>query len=482
MNKQTTLVFLFLAVTGFIVFYPGLKVGFVADDFIWLEKSRHVSEFNLFDTSSFAFVKGRPGTMLIFSVLDRFFHLYSTGFHCVTLTFHILNAFLLFLIFHTIKLNYGFSLLVSLLFLIHFSNEENIFWAASLCTVFCLFFYLCSVLIYLKWLENSRMIFKISGLIFSVLAVSVREDAVTIPLVFLMLHFWNDKAKEDRPITWVTSFHKNWLFFLPPLFFLIYRWVSLAQDPRGYSFAFSPVIWVQNIAYFLVNLLLPVRYAFDKVGYDVQTEFRNHLMSYQSSVVGVIGISLLILFFLAVRARKKIPNLVKAGLLLFFIGLLPYLFLVGNAPRFLHFSLIGGMIVISSALYAAARLFSMPSPEKFVLLLGAAFTVGNLIVLHERAGWWVRAGQLAENIVAESSVLAGNLEKNEAVYITNLPRRINGVYIFHIGYNEAVSLFHPETDRRLQDIGTKDFDELRSYKDRRIFTYKAGKMQEVRIP
>ncbi|HLG94618.1 MAG TPA: hypothetical protein VI546_07265 [candidate division Zixibacteria bacterium] len=460
------------------IFYPTLSVGFVSDDFVWLKESQNLQQFNPLDSQSFAFSKGRLGTMALFHVLYKFFPTDAGKFHLVMLFFHILNAVLLFSILSHVQLPYAFNFMTSLIFLVHFSNEETLFWVSSLSSIFCLFFYLGAVLFYLKSLSNSSLALKAAVLGCSLLALSIREDALSIPITLVMLNYM---YKREDGLKMLHLLKENFIFLLPSILFLCYRVFAAIQESMGYEFTFNPTIWVQNGLYFILILFVPIRFFFDQLGYQVHEKLRLTIMALKDlQLLSVAGILILTVgVILAFRFRNKIPGHVKTGIALGMIGFLPYFALVGNAPRFLYFALIGGGIVITHAILWLSKqisktYFSWTTAFIEVILVGI-----NFIVIQERSGWWIKSGQTATAILQQTRAAAHALVPRDTLYITNLPRRLNGAYVFHNGYPEAISLIAPEIAGKVRFLGNKNLNELKVFGVKTIYTFEDGKLKKL---
>lgn len=478
MNKRSALVFLVLAIAGFFVFFPSLKAGFVADDFVWLEKSRHLSEFNIFDVNSFACTKGRPGTMALFLAFHELFSTDARRFHLVILIFHIINALLLFVILRCFPLSTRFSFLTALIFLVHFSNEEPLFWVSSLSSVFCLFFYLCALLLYLKYLKKDSLLIKFAVLGCIMVALSIREDALSIPITLVLLNYID---KQEGGLRISNLLGGNIIFFFPSFIHLGWRITAAARESMGYEFTLNPMLWVQNGLYFILNLLVPIRFIFDQAGYSLHESLRLKIMAIRDIRFLIpVGLFLLIAVgILAIRLRKKVSGLVRAGCILGMIGFLPYFALVGNAPRFLYFTLSGAALVIASGIFWLSRQISNTQHRMVAMLLVFIVVTSNFLIIQERSQWWSKATQAITTILQQTKSLTAGLAPGDTMYVVNLPRRLNGAYIFQNGYSEAIVFVTPEISGRVCYLGDKSMDELKEFRGRRVFAFDNGKLREM---
>ena len=484
-NRQTILAALLFFALGFLIFHPALSVGFVSDDFIWLMESQNLQQFDPFDTQSLAFTKGRPGTMVLFLVLHKLFSADAGRFHLVMLVFHILNAVLLFAVLRRFQLPFHFNFTAALIFLIHFTNEETLFWVSCVSSIFCLFFYLGAIYFYLKDLKNGSLIFKTVVLGCSLIALSIREDALTIPVTLTVLHFLRTRKENVRIFD---LWRRDFIFSIPAPIFLGYRRLSAAQESMGYAFSANPAVWVQNGLYFIFNLCVPIRFIFDQVSWGAHEKLRPLIIALKDIPILFVGgvLVLAAVVFLTFRFRNRISGLAKVGATLAAIGLLPYFALVGNAPRFLYFALIGGAIVMAQALFWMSERIYRNRPGRVAAFFGAVLVGASFFIIRERGQWWVKSSQLAFEIIEQTKVQAGSLRPGDTMYVASLPHRLQGAHVFHQGgysawspFEEAIALHAPELAGRVRYLGDKSLDELQEYKGRKVFTFKDGKLQEV---
>lgn len=478
MIKQIAAVMLLFFALGFLVFYPALLVGFVSDDYIWLKESQNPQQYDLFDSQSLVFTKGRPGTMALFFVLFKLFSADASKFHLVMLTFHILNAVLLLAVLRRLKLEFSFSFLTALIFLIHFSNEETIFWASCLSSIFCLFFYLGAVFFHLIKL-------KIAVLACSFIALSIREDALTIPITLLLLEYVSNREAGSKIWDLVK---RNLIFFLPSIIYTGFRILSATNESMGYDFTLNPAIWAQNGAYFVLNLFIHIRYIFDQFGYELHETLLQKIAALQNYSLLAVGETVLLAaaVYLTIKFKKRILGLAKNGMFLSLVGLLPYLPMVGNAPRFFYFALVGGALLVTSASFGISRHISKERPEVLAAAFGIALTGLSFFVIRERGGWWIHSSRVAAEILEQTRTHAEALAPGDTLYVANLPHRINGAHVFHQrGYTawslfeEAVALSAPELAGRVRYLGDKNLKELQESRGRKVFMYVNGKLQKA---
>jgi hypothetical protein len=196
------------------------------------------------------------------------------------------------------------------------------------------------------------------------------------------------------------------------------------------------------------------------------------------AILVVLVISLVFLLLIILFLRKGIPGF-KLGLVMLLIGILPYLLVNGNGQRFLYFSSLGFSISMASLLiYYLERVNKL----RFLNLFIAGILIFNGLVLYERAFWWRKAGEVCQEVIHQAGKIISLSPQDSEIYFANLPQRMNGAYTFHTGFEEAISLFYPETKVKVFDLGQLTNEELQTSKlkyNDNIYVFKAKGFEKV---
>ncbi|HSR18099.1 MAG TPA: glycosyltransferase family 39 protein, partial [Ignavibacteriaceae bacterium] len=137
-----------------------------------------------------------------------------TGRHITNLIFHILNVIQVYLLASVLTRKKTIAFLAALIFAIHLihgtSHSQPVTWISGRVEVFLVFFYLLSILLFLRFFrEGSKASYLFSLTAFS-LALLSKEMAATLPIIiFLFLILSKDKQDDDRilyPLFWVFLF------------------------------------------------------------------------------------------------------------------------------------------------------------------------------------------------------------------------------------------------------------------------------------
>lgn len=271
----------------FVIYFPALDNGFVSwDDDVYLYKNDHIRHINVeFFRWAFGEVHAsnwHPLTWLSHAIDYALWGLNPKGHHLTNNLLHAINTLLVTML--TFKLLTGIrtspkglfadhkalaqvSLVTGLLFGLHPLHVESVAWISERKDLLCAFFYLLSLLAYLRhWrrlpddsatLRNRDYLL---SLIFFALALMSKPMAISLPCVLLMIDWLHGKGLN----------HKAWrkvLIFKAP--FLALALVSavvtlLAQKSGGAitTLATAPLIdrlWVAAYALvaYLQNMVWP---------------------------------------------------------------------------------------------------------------------------------------------------------------------------------------------------------------------------------
>lgn len=198
------------------IYIPSLNNDFVNwDDLVYVTENDHIRTLNLqsltWMLTTFRASNWHPLTWLSHSLDINFFGLNPTGHHLTSIILHALNAFLVFLLSsslisraqttstdfvrHKISPEVVFaSGITALLFGIHPLHVESVAWVAERKDILCAFFFLLSLLSYLKYSFHapSKIRFFYYGLaiLLFMLALMSKPMAVSLPFILLLIDIY----------------------------------------------------------------------------------------------------------------------------------------------------------------------------------------------------------------------------------------------------------------------------------------------------
>lgn len=192
-----------LAILTFIVYLPALNNGFVNwDDNVYVYENPNIRtlDIDFLKWSLTSVVAGlwHPLTLLSLATDYALWGLNPEGYHLTNILFHALNAMLVFYL--TMKLlsfryqrNMLFAAIVTtLLFGLHPLRVESVVWVSERKDVLCTFFFLLSLLAYLRYNtgRSKKTAHYITCVIFYLMALMSKPMAISLPIVLLILDFY----------------------------------------------------------------------------------------------------------------------------------------------------------------------------------------------------------------------------------------------------------------------------------------------------
>lgn len=176
------------------------------DDSFYVTQNEVIKSFDwshwwsIFHPSMRVFDTYTPLTLLSLAFDYKMAGLQPAWYHSINLILHLTNTFLVFLLFHRLKLDLRVSMLIALLFGIHPMHVESVAWITERKDLLFTFFYLFATLEYLKATSSSRTK-KINGLsvhfvwsvLFFLMSMLSKPQAMTLPIMLLLLDYWNHR-------------------------------------------------------------------------------------------------------------------------------------------------------------------------------------------------------------------------------------------------------------------------------------------------
>jgi protein O-mannosyl-transferase len=269
-QKPLNLAIIILGIT-FVVFFPTLKNDFIPtwDDEKYVLNNPVIRDLDLVNIR-YMFTRPVNGTyvplpLLTFAFENTLFGNNPLPYHATNLLLHLACTFLVFWLFRLLKLDLIYAAFAALLFGIHPMRVESVAWITERKDVLYGFFYLASIIAYIKHTqeENRSSKFFLISLLSFLLALLSKIEAVTLPLSLLLIDYFS-----KRPLT-VKLFTEKIPYFILSLIFgvlgiiIIYR-VGLKTE--GFLKSNEMVSLTDRIFYglyalggYLFKFLLPVR-------------------------------------------------------------------------------------------------------------------------------------------------------------------------------------------------------------------------------
>jgi len=343
--KTGFIIFIIIA-AGILAYSNSLGNDFVWDDTAFVVTNDIIKDFKFFPlyfTSHLALANGnisrhnyRPLVPLSFAVDYSLWQLDPMGYHITNLVFHIANAILLFLFVSLIVKNNFVSLFTALIFLTHPVQTEAVSWISGRTNVLFLFFFLISLIMYIKYRKGKRLILYAVSLLGFLCALLSKEMAATLPFILVLFDvLYGRKEKISQGLIRYGPF-----FMVLGIYIIIRFSVTGMFAQYGYwtgDFYTTMLTMANGIVYYIRLLIFPVGLCADYLTFPKAASINNYTVL---ASIGIISGLLVFGFYLAKRLRH-----VSFSILWFFITLGPVMNIIPIriliAERLLYLPIIG---------------------------------------------------------------------------------------------------------------------------------------------
>ncbi|OGH55335.1 MAG: hypothetical protein A3G34_11780 [Candidatus Lindowbacteria bacterium RIFCSPLOWO2_12_FULL_62_27] len=371
-----------LLLVSFMVFayWPALNGGFIWDDDLYIADNPSILYLTgLFRMwLSFENHQYYPLLTTSFWIEHKVWGMNPIGYHIVNLVLHLANALLVWHILR--RLGMAGAFWVAAIFALHPVQVQSVAWIAERKNTLSTFFYLCSLLAFLRHDESNNPRAYLISIGLFLMAVLSKSAAVTLPLAVLIIQWW-----KKRPLS-----AGLWLRLVP--FFLIalgmglvavhveYHQVGAADSARTLAEKF--VIAGKAFWFYLWKCLWPLNLSF------VYDRWSIH----PSSPWNWIGSIAAIAFILAgIGWGIRHDRSIVAAVLFFLSGLLPVLGFFNVfyfrysyvANHWLYLPIIGIAAAAAGLAEQVAR--RLRSPARVISVFWVVVMVGLAFSSHDRA-------------------------------------------------------------------------------------------------
>ncbi len=361
-----------------------------------------------------------PLTMISYAVDFRIWGLNPLGYHLTNIVFHGLNTFLAAVL--TLKLLTAAdklgafdgpqlifaSFFSALLFGVHPLRVESVAWVAERKDVLCGFFYMLTVIEYLKYARRKNgwaVSYALSVVLFA-LALLSKPMAMTLPFAFLILDFYPLRRFAANLAAIKRIFiEKAPFFFLSAVSALVTLWAQTkAMIPlKSLPFSVRAAVAVRAYAFYLYKTILPVNLA---PFYPLPERPFDAVFIISAAVF----VGLAVLSIIMARKTRGVP----AVFLYYAVTLLPVIGLVqvggqAAADRYTYLPLLGLTIAVSAAaagLYRRSKAAAIAVLAVVTLIL-SVLTVRQVPVWKDSLTLWSHEIEVYPGRVALSYVDRG---------------------------------------------------------------------------
>ena len=182
-----------------IVFSNSLNNDFIVnwDDDSYILNNSTIQQFNkesikeIFTT----FYGGNyhPLTTLVYALEFKWFNLNPKSYHLINLLFHLFNVLLVFFFIKELTKKNIAAIITCVLFAIHPMHVESVAWISELKDVLYTFFFLLSMLFYIRFSHKNNFTLYFMSLMLYTLSLLSKSAAVVLPILLILIDYLQNK-------------------------------------------------------------------------------------------------------------------------------------------------------------------------------------------------------------------------------------------------------------------------------------------------
>ena len=311
----------------------------------------------------------RPLTTLSYALDYAVWKLNSFGYHLVNIALHAANSALVYLLIFLISGDYLTALFAGLLFSAHPVQTEAVTWISGRSNVLFLFFYLSSLVLYIRSAVGWKKGFFPASILCFVLSLFSKEMAVTLPLVIIAydIHFSGRGGPGRRIFAYIP-------YFLAALFFIAIRSAVLGKlgQFEGWGDPYKIFLTMLTVVVDYIRILMfPLKLHTANYIIPMAGSFMETRVLFSAGVLAAIAAVEPLLF------RRL--RLVSFSVCWFFITLLPVLNIIPikafQSERFLYLPSIGFCAIMACGLSMLNRKMAIKAPGKTTIAMVIALAL-----------------------------------------------------------------------------------------------------------
>ena len=360
-------------ITTIAVYFKAIHFDFLFtwDDNLYVTKNNDIRALDWTHIKLFfiSFYQGNyhPLTMLFYALDFKAGAGKASFFHFNNIILHLLNIYLVFVLIRKITPeNKVVALITAAFFAVHPMHVESVAWVAELKDVLYSFFFLLSLIMYVRYLKSERMKYLIFVFIFFLLSCLSKSAAVVLPLLMLLFDYYT-----NRKFSWKMGIEKIPFFAVSLVFGIvaIYSQKGSIQDMAPQMSVLQNMVMVSfSFLSYIVKAFIPVKLS-AIYPYPIELESLGTLpVMYYLSIIGTA----LVLYFVwyAHRWGKD----VVFGFLFFIITIILVLQIVpvgaaSMADRYTYIPFIGVFFIIGKGYAYLSREMNLKKQKKYLLIV-----------------------------------------------------------------------------------------------------------------
>ena len=419
-----------LHIIGAIYLLPSLLLYFVSEDLkfalllegfsffeslrnIWFPSAEFLNEGGLF----------RPVVSTINLIDYILWDTNAFGYHLTNAVIHLVNIQLVYQFSLILLKRVDISFLCSILFLFHPILASSVYWISGRTDMVACSFYLLSLIMTSKYLENRDIKYFILSQVLFFVALLSKEISITLPLahVWMIWHYKNESS-QDISIRLVLRYIAYSVLVVA--LFLSYRLFIFGQSP----FTIDSIYNIGGFYHFFINTIKIASFLVVPFGHQ---SFEMLVYDYKLYLIVILIPILIRILMIVYQNRKELLN----DIMLLSLVLISVLPLFKLAMRWYMY-----IPSVFFSIFLAHILYSMWSKGDIARALVSIYLSLNIYGGLSIYKIWLDNSRLNRVLVDK---LVDKIEKDTAFdtfVILNFPAKINRTATFIAGFEELVSL------------------------------------------
>lgn len=430
-----------VALLAALVFLPGIRSYFVADDWPIMARSTTVSLQHvqrLFIPVQYGWY--RPLFELFIALCWQLFGLSPTGYHLIVFLLYVLTSALVGNLAELLTGEQRVGVLSSALFAVHGSHVEPVLWIASSNEVLAGLFAILSMTSYIVFRRSNKLRWLLVAWLFFLMGIFSKETAVFLPLMIVIHDLWLYQPA-TRHFTWHTTISPNVLFVLTGLSFTVFR--LFTGSPYSTSVGFLRI--GINFAYYVAVEVFALP---DNYGYLTALPLWRQEPLLPIFTVSLATGGLGLLGWLSWGSRSVENHQSYSSALRFTISwsvlaLSPVFLTATGRTAFL--SSMGIAWTIAILFTIVWQNFSTTSDKKKLLMVALSLLISaNLLVSSYRTYWWREAGETSRATLLSLNDQLKEVPTASEVWLIGLPDHLKHAYTFRNAFPAINKLLYPD--------------------------------------
>lgn len=276
----------------------------------------------------------RPLVLISFAADYHVFGLNHVGYHLSNLLWHILAAWLIFLLFYRLSKKHWLSFWPALIFLVHPLQTEAITYVSGRADPMSTVFVLLSVLTYVLFRQLKKKLYLVVSLLAFILSLLCKEQSIMLPAIIFIVEFlfffdykkWRESLVLFLPFVLIAG-----TYFLSRIFFLNFNDLLSGVD---YASTYDANLKIRLLTFTYVFLKF-IALLFAPFNLHMAYEVSPITSIFSWSVLGFILVMALLIYIIKKYWHRD--KLIIFGLAWFLVMLLPRTNIISiNRPLYEH--------------------------------------------------------------------------------------------------------------------------------------------------